>query len=114
MTRNEYENAREAAAEPYVAAMRSTITRVCMSLIRAGIEARHASAIELRMHVHGAYQLMEAVVNEGAPILEKLNDLAPMEADDLDVYQWEREVLDDAISTCKAVIEEWRDKEYSL
>ena len=36
------------------------------------------------------------------------------EADDLDVYQWEREVLEDAISTCKAFIEEWRDKENSL
>lgn len=114
MTRKEYENAREAAAEPYVTAMRSIITRVCMSLIRAGIEARHASAIELRMHMHGEYKFMEAVVNEGAPILAKLHDLAPLEADDLDVYKWEREVLEDAISTCKAFIEEWRDKENSL
>lgn len=114
MTRKEYENAREAAAEPYIAAMRSTITRVCMSMIRADIEKKHAAIIEIRMHSHGAYQLMEAIITEGEPIQDKLHDISPLEADDLDVYQWEREVLDDAISTCKAFIEEWRDKEYSI
>lgn len=114
MTRNEYIDARESAAEPYITAMHSTITRVCMSLINAGIMTRNAAALQRRATMNGAYQLMEAVVNEGAPILEKLNDLAPLETDDLDVYQWEREVLNDAIATCKAFIEEWRDKEYSI
>lgn len=114
MTRKEYENAREAAAEPYIAAMRSTITRVCINLIHAGIMTRNAAALQRRATMNGACQLMAAVVNEGVQILEKLNDLAPLETDDLDVYQWEREVLDDAIATCKAFIEEWRDKEYSI
>ena len=114
MTRNEYIDAREAAAEPYVAAMRSTITRVCMSLINAGIMTRKAAALQRRATMNGAYQLMAAMVNEGVSILEKLNDLAPLETDDLDVYQWEREVLKDAISTCKAFIDEWRYKEYIL
>lgn len=70
MTRNEYIDAREAAAKPYVTAMRSTITRVCMNLINAGIMTRNAAALQRRATMNGAYQLMEAVVNEGAPILE--------------------------------------------